>query len=144
MQPNCLKGRRHGLIRSPGINRKSMVSDPGPGYPYSATWPSLPKKNYNGLINQSTHFLDSTIYYLQNSHVTGVLMVTTNIPTAAAPSFINVWIMRSTTICVEPGPSLTAWSARATFRTTRGHVTRPARELPLTPPHAIHDRNHDG
>ena len=34
---------------SPGINRKSRVSYPGPGFLSSATWPLLPKKHYNGL-----------------------------------------------------------------------------------------------
>ena len=48
---NCLWG--HALKRSPGINRKSRVSYPGPGFLSSATWLSLPKKHYNGLINQS-------------------------------------------------------------------------------------------
>ena len=44
---NCLWG--HALKRSPGIIRKSRVSYPGPEYLSSATWPSLPKKHYNGL-----------------------------------------------------------------------------------------------
>ena len=44
---NCLWG--HALKRSPGINRKSRVSYPGPGFLSSATWPLLPKKHYNGL-----------------------------------------------------------------------------------------------
>ena len=44
---NCLWG--HALKISPGINRKSRVSYPGPGFLSSATWPSLPKKHYNGL-----------------------------------------------------------------------------------------------
>ena len=44
---NCLWG--NALKRSPGINRKSRVSYPGPGFLSSATWPSLPKKHYNGL-----------------------------------------------------------------------------------------------
>ena len=57
MQSDCLKGRvvcgtvygdMH-LERSPGINRKIRVSYPGPGFLSSATWPSLPKKHYNGL-----------------------------------------------------------------------------------------------
>ena len=39
----------HALKRSPGINRKSRVSYPGPEFLSSATWPSLPKKHYNGL-----------------------------------------------------------------------------------------------
>ena len=40
---------RNALKRSPGIIRKSRVSYPGPGFLSSATWPSLPKKHYNGL-----------------------------------------------------------------------------------------------
>ena len=44
---NCLWG--NALKRSPWINRKSRVSYPGPGFLSSATWPSLPKKHYNGL-----------------------------------------------------------------------------------------------
>ena len=48
---NCLWG--NALKRSPGIIGKSRVSYPGPGFLSSATWPSLPKKQYNGL-NQTT------------------------------------------------------------------------------------------
>ena len=44
---NCLWG--NALKRSPGIIRKSRVSYPGPGFLSSTTWPSLPKKHYNGL-----------------------------------------------------------------------------------------------
>ena len=44
---NCLWG--NALKRSPGIIRNSRVSYPGPGFLSSATWPSLPKKHYNGL-----------------------------------------------------------------------------------------------
>ena len=47
---NCLWG--NALKRSPGIVRKSRVSYPGPGFLSSATWPSLPKKHYNGLNNK--------------------------------------------------------------------------------------------
>ena len=50
---NCLW--RNALKRSPGIIRKSRVSYPGPGFLSSATWPSLPKKHYNG-INQTKSF----------------------------------------------------------------------------------------
>ena len=61
VQPYSLKGQvvcgtiygdMH-LKRCPGINRKSRVLYPGPGFLTSATWPSLPKKLNNGLINQS-------------------------------------------------------------------------------------------
>ena len=48
---NCLWG--YALKRSPGINRKSRVSYTGPGFTYSATWPSLPKKHYNNGLNQT-------------------------------------------------------------------------------------------
>ena len=44
---NCLWG--NALKRSPGIIRKSRVSYPVPGFLSSDTWPSLPKKHYNGL-----------------------------------------------------------------------------------------------
>ena len=44
---NCLWG--NALKRNPGIIRKSRVSYPGSGFLPSATWPSLPKKHYNGL-----------------------------------------------------------------------------------------------
>ena len=44
---NCLWG--NALKRSPGIIRKSRVSYPSPRFLSSATWPSLPKKHYNGL-----------------------------------------------------------------------------------------------
>ena len=47
MGHNCLWG--NALKRSPGIIRKSRVSYPGPEFLSSATWPSLPKKHYNGL-----------------------------------------------------------------------------------------------
>ena len=64
MQPNCLKGSvwnclwGNALKRSPGIIRKSRVSYPGLGFLSSATWPSLPKKHYNGL-NQT----NLTVFY---------------------------------------------------------------------------------
>ena len=54
---NCLWG--NALKRSPGIIRKSRVSYPGPGFLSSATWPSLPKKHYNG-INQTKPNEDQT------------------------------------------------------------------------------------
>ena len=44
---NCLW--ENALKRYPGIIRKSRVSYPCPGFLSSATWPSLPKKHYNGL-----------------------------------------------------------------------------------------------
>ena len=50
---NCLWG--NALKRFPGIIRKSRVSYPGPGFLSSATWPSLPKKHYNGLNHPSMH-----------------------------------------------------------------------------------------
>ena len=57
---NCLWG--NALKRSPGIIRKSRVSYPGPGFLSSATWPSLPKKHYNGLNQTKPNpFLDYNI-----------------------------------------------------------------------------------
>ena len=57
---HCLWG--NALKRSPGIIRKSRVSYPGPGFLSSATWPSLPKKHYNGLnLNQSKFSLSMII-----------------------------------------------------------------------------------
>ena len=50
---NCLWG--NALKKSPGIIRKSRVSYPGPGFLSSATWPSLPKKHYNGLNQRLNH-----------------------------------------------------------------------------------------
>ena len=48
------------LKRSPGIIRKSRESYPGPGFLSGATWPSLPKKHYNGL-NQPNQTLLLTL-----------------------------------------------------------------------------------
>ena len=70
---NCLWG--NALKRSPGIIRKSRVSYPGPGFLSSATWPSLPKKHYNGLNltkpNQTSKivlwFEESSNYYENNN-----------------------------------------------------------------------------
>ena len=56
---NCLWG--NALKRSPGIIRKSRVSYPGPGFLSSATWPSLPKKHYNGL-NWIGNGLDTQVW----------------------------------------------------------------------------------
>ena len=55
---NCLWG--NALKRSPGIIRKSRVSYPVPGFLSSATWPSLPKKHYNGL-NQTNENIRKSI-----------------------------------------------------------------------------------
>ena len=63
---NCLWG--NALKRSPGIIRKSRVSYPGPGFLSSATWPSLPKKHYNGL-NQTKPDPDQTLFYLMNIYM---------------------------------------------------------------------------
>ena len=57
---NCLWG--NALKRSPGIIRKSRVSYPGPGFLSSATWPSLPKKHYNGL-NQTKSIKISSVTF---------------------------------------------------------------------------------
>ena len=57
MLPDCLKGQVvcgtvYGDMhyKYPGINRKSRVLYPSCGFVSSAPWPSLPKKQYNGLI----------------------------------------------------------------------------------------------
>ena len=42
----------HFTQRSPGINRKSRLLYPGPGFLSSATWPSMLKKHSYGLIHQ--------------------------------------------------------------------------------------------
>ena len=71
VQPNCLKHvKRPGSVwnylwgnalkRSPVIIRKSRVSYPGPRFISSATWPSLPKKHYNGLNQTEAHARDMT------------------------------------------------------------------------------------
>ena len=59
---NCLWG--HALKRSPGIIRKSRVSYPGPGFLSSATWPSLPKKHYNGLNQTKPRLYFSVLPHL--------------------------------------------------------------------------------
>ena len=61
---NCLWG--NALKRSPGIIRKSRVSYPVPGFLSSATWPSLPKKHYNGLNQNQTFSTSVTLYH---SHI---------------------------------------------------------------------------
>ena len=58
---NCLWV--HALRRSLGINRKSRVSYPGTGFLSSATWPSLPKKHYNGLNSIQTKIANQTSKY---------------------------------------------------------------------------------
>ena len=61
---NCLW--ENAVKRSPGIIRKSRVLYPGPGFLSSATWPSLPKKHYNGLNLFSSLFkLGCCDLYLQ-------------------------------------------------------------------------------
>ena len=64
---NCLWG--NALKRSPGIIRKSRVSYPGPGFLSSATWPSLPKKHYNGL-NQTgvSHYKVPLTFYINGNN----------------------------------------------------------------------------
>ena len=61
---NCLWG--NALKRSPGIIRKSRVSYPGPGFLSSATWPSLPKKHYNGLNQTKPNHLRLTYGHVEN------------------------------------------------------------------------------
>ena len=57
----------HALKRSPGINSKSRVSYPGPGFLSSATWPSLPEKHYNGL-NQTEMWTGLQVMYDNPGH----------------------------------------------------------------------------
>ena len=56
---NCLWG--NALKRSPGIIGKNRVSYPGPGFLSIATWPSLPKKHYNGL-NQKKFTVKTSMF----------------------------------------------------------------------------------
>ena len=58
---NCLWG--NALKRSPGIIHKSRVSYPGPGFLSSATWPSLPKKHYNGLNQTKPTYINCSKKY---------------------------------------------------------------------------------
>ena len=64
---NCLWG--NALKRSPGIIRKSRVSYPGPGFLSSATWPSLPKKHYNG-FDCNTIYLSNRTRCQQKTYLT--------------------------------------------------------------------------
>ena len=48
----CLWG--HALYRLPGINRKSRVLYPGCRFLSSATWPSMLKRLYNGLLGSGS------------------------------------------------------------------------------------------
>ena len=58
-------GTVYGDTHLKDLNYKSRVLHPGPGILSSATWTSLQKKPYNGLINQSDYF--ETTYFLKNS-----------------------------------------------------------------------------
>ena len=82
---NCLWG--NALKRSPGIIRKSRVSYPGPGFLSSATWPSLPKKHYNGL-NQTKPKPTKQRYLLR------FFDVTWTIPWITARKFIGKYLHR--------------------------------------------------
>ena len=64
VQPDCLKGRVvcgtvYGDMHLKDLlgSITSRVLYPGPGFLSSATWPSLPKKHYNGLINQVAYVI---------------------------------------------------------------------------------------
>ena len=65
---NCLWGTV--LKISPGIIRKSRVLYPDPGFLASSTWPLLPKKHSNGLINQSYHW-----YHLPSHAKTKMMLI---------------------------------------------------------------------
>ena len=64
---NCLWG--HALEISPGINRKSRLLYQVLGFLSSSTWPSMPKKQYNGLITIINHqfYSQSSTGYHYNS-----------------------------------------------------------------------------
>ena len=64
---NCLWG--NALKKTPGIIRKSRVSYPGPGFLSSATWPSLPKKHYNGLNQNKPYSIRKCIVDTKNSTI---------------------------------------------------------------------------
>ena len=55
---NCLWGN---ALKRSGIIRRSRVSHPGPGVLSSATWPSLPKKHYNGGLVDSDFTNDANV-----------------------------------------------------------------------------------
>ena len=57
--------RGHALKRSPGSNCKRRVLYPSPGFLSSATWPSMPKKHYNGLNKQINIKLILIITFMQ-------------------------------------------------------------------------------
>ena len=69
---NCLWG--NALKRSPGIIRKSRVSYPVPGFLSSATWPSLPKKHYNGLKQTKPNHNQYKVDYLPSLAIKLYLM----------------------------------------------------------------------
>ena len=64
---NCLRG--NALKRSPWIIRKSRVSYPVPGFLSSATWPSLPKKHYNGLNQTKPNHAHIYCFKLFRTHI---------------------------------------------------------------------------
>ena len=70
---NCLWG--NALKRSPGIIRKSRVSYPVPGFLSSATWPSLLKKHYNGLNQQTKARPDTGAIFVCIRHPTDSISV---------------------------------------------------------------------
>ena len=71
---NCQWG--NALKRSPGIIRKSRVSYPIPGFLSSATWPSLPKKHYNGLNQTKPNQHLDIVYYV--SYNIGIIHIMWN------------------------------------------------------------------
>ena len=52
---NCLPAWGHALKRSPGINRKSRVLYPGPGFLFSATYMAFAAEKALQWINQSNN-----------------------------------------------------------------------------------------
>ena len=85
---NCLWG--NALKRSLGIIRKSRLSYPGPRFLSSATWPSLPKKHYNGLNQAKPNQIGSIKSGLFLRWVTPDTWKQVVVASILAPSLYNV------------------------------------------------------
>ena len=83
---NCLWG--NSLKRSPWIIRKSRVSYPCPGFLSSATWPSLPKKHYNGLNQTKPLFLIMFFFCLFGCNI--AFKHIAKVPTCSSDTVTNV------------------------------------------------------
>ena len=71
---NCLWGN---ALKRSGIIRKSRVSYPGSGFLSSATWPSLPKKHYNGLNQTKPSGCHGDIGSNSSMHTSILVAITT-------------------------------------------------------------------